>query len=158
MQIKSEEMEKCTSHDHDSVYGKTPNKRPQAFAAIAVLKRTFPLPVALYGMKIGPFSANIQQKRENTPNHRVQGVGRGVYWRGRLLGVLRYITECLKIKILFRAVRYFAPLLLYPCSCIGRINHYTISVPTLYFIMDCSHETRFMRLVKMSCTDPSWQP
>ncbi len=54
MQIKSEEMEKCKSHDHDSVY----------------------------------------------------------------------ITECLKIKILLRAVKYFAPLLLYPRTGIGRINHY----------------------------------
>ncbi len=52
MQIKSEEMEKCNSHDHDSVY----------------------------------------------------------------------ITEGLRIKILLRAVRCFAPLLLYPYTGIGRIN------------------------------------
>ena len=32
------------------------------------------------------------------------------------------ITECLEIKILLRAVRYFAPRLLYPCTGIGKIN------------------------------------
>ena len=82
-------------------YRKTPNKRPWAFAATVVLGRTFsPSSSFLRNENRTIFSWDIGKNVKKTPQHRVLGVGRGVYWRGAFIGGF---TVCFPILYLQRS-------------------------------------------------------